>query len=164
MKEGQPAGSAPSAVVLRAALYDVTVGAESLLGELVYVHETRNLEDSLRNAPQHMEALNKSLRFANGLLRGERHEIITVLVLSTSHVKRETMELIESEGADTATAVSRYGAFKHVPSAHYEQDCLEDEPEELRAIYAYCREHGFEWFRLDADGPCIEALPTYEWR
>lgn len=97
-------------------------------------------------------------------LAGEpEHEVMRVLVLSIAHVQQHTMELIESEGADTATAVSRYGVFKHVPDKEYERECLEDEPKELRAIYAYCRTHGFEWIRLDSDGPTVEGLPVYEW-
>lgn len=86
-------------------------------------------------------------------------EIDTMLVLSTSHLSRETTNLVESETADTLTwgpSFTRdqgwiWHANQSVP------------PADLDACLKLAHDAGCVWVMFDCDGPVVEGLAVYEW-
>lgn len=158
MRQKEHSNQAPSPLMLRAALYDLTVRAEAVRAELVRVQETRDVDESLRTAAQQLDSLDKTLRLANGLLRGERHEIMTALVLSSAHLTRRTMEELEA-AEDRARLVWQHGVIVFVPT---DERTWAEERQDLAAVFAYARAHGFDWVRFDVDGPTVAKLPDYE--
>ena len=91
------------------------------------------------------------------LARGEKHEIMIVLVLSTAHLTQRTLEELEA-AEDRARLVWQHGVIVFVPETN------DEEREDLAKVFDYCRDQGFDWVRFDSDSPQLEGLPVYEWR
>lgn len=83
--------------------------------------------------------------------------------ISTAHLPEHV-----DAALDTAEGVEAYatefGWFVYVPE--FELDRLAREhgwPVDLVTIMKCARDNGSAWIRLDADGPMIEDLPTFDW-
>jgi hypothetical protein len=95
--------------------------------------------------------------------------ILQYLDVSTSHVTRDTMQLLSwgtlPLGMPAMTVASyEYGAFVSVPEelalASPEGQAL---PADLLEVLQAARTLGCDVVRLDADGAQMDALPTYLW-
>lgn len=152
---------APSALDLRAALYDLTLAAEHADAALEEAAKGRGHGPGSRVALA-MAQLRRIIPHANGLLRGEQHERTIALCLSTAHIHPGTMENLEVNAQEGGpTWASQHGAFVFVPKPDEEDEHRE---QDLMAVFAYARQHGYDWVRFDSDGPQVADLPTYEWK
>lgn len=87
-----------------------------------------------------------------------KHDIQTVLRLSTAHVTQETCDLACSNAIPAAlTAGYEEGFFCYV------HDSLEDIPEDLVTCIEYARKLGCTWLGFDRDAPKYNDLPFYDW-
>lgn len=88
--------------------------------------------------------------------------IHTYLDLSTGHVTKDEMDAIDHSVGDALPVVATYkfGAFLHVP----DDDCEDLAPyPAVRAVVELARSLGVTLVRLDADGPEVPGLKTYDW-
>ena len=96
-------------------------------------------------------------------------DIEPMLVISTAHVTKETADAlprghIDMESPDDipewgpAFARNEGWLFYVGDVNHYETA-----PPELRACVQYARSLGCTWMMLDADGPVVGALESWEW-
>lgn len=79
------------------------------------------------------------------------------LVLSTAHVSPATGAILDGESLPFTVWRSEFGW--NVATAH-DRDGL---PDDLRAVLGFARARGFDWVRIDCNGPEVEALPRFEW-
>jgi hypothetical protein len=90
-------------------------------------------------------------------------QIDKVPLLSTGHLTENTYDrLQETEGEELGISiVARYdeGCFVYVGDDNVD----ETTPEDLAAVFAWAKEQGFYWVRIDRDGDTVEGLQTYEW-
>lgn len=88
-------------------------------------------------------------------------EVMRVLVLSTGHVKPETMNVLESR--DCEWPPTYRGEFGIIVWAAMERGNPDNDtlPPDLQTVVDFAIDHGCEWVRLDADGPIINALPDH---
>jgi hypothetical protein len=96
--------------------------------------------------------------------------VMRVPVLGTSHMKEDTaanladMFMIGQNVYALDVAPYRFGCFLHVPDTDEPPETAEEPiPEDLLAIFAWCRKERIEWVRLDRDGDVIADLPVYDW-
>lgn len=103
--------------------------------------------------------------------------IHTCLDLSTGHLTRRTMGLLDSflpenhvskleEWGWPAMTIATYdhGCFVTVPEHdHTSIDQREALPRDLRDVLVYAQLLGIPLLRFDSDGDVIDGLPTYEW-
>lgn len=85
-------------------------------------------------------------------------EIDTMLVLSTSHLSRATIDLVE-ESADALTWGPSF-TRNHGWIWHASQTVP---PADLDTCLKLAHDAGCAWVMFDADGPVVEGLGTYEW-
>jgi hypothetical protein len=95
-------------------------------------------------------------------------QVLPYLDLSTCHVQQSTMAWLEdAKPGFMSIANYDYGAFVTVPPTpdelaedfgHYDEM-----PEDLATVLMRAQEMGCYLVRLDADGPTLEGLPTYDW-
>ncbi len=96
------------------------------------------------------------------------------LDLSTAHVSRETMDLLEAVGfartdgtpydGSLSVKADLYGCFVHVPEAELEETLTDgDLPGDLQATFKLARENGCDYVLFDADGPAHPDLEVFEW-
>jgi hypothetical protein len=93
-------------------------------------------------------------------------EINRTLVVSTCHVKQETMEFLSDDCSEWVVYPYAEGAMMYVPPAYVEEE--HDKPlrligEELIEIVRAAIELGVKYIQFDCDGPVYEELPCYEW-
>jgi hypothetical protein len=84
-----------------------------------------------------------------------------VPVISTGHLSAAVAKQLEDLGDNnpwTSCASYLEGFFLYAQS-----EPEPDTPESLKAIFAWVREQGAEWVRLDCDGDAIDELPQYDW-
>ncbi len=90
----------------------------------------------------------------------------------TNHVSLQTASWLDEQGELAANY--QPGADVEHPAIHIgkhvygwffyaDEEPSEDWPEDIRRLMIEARKHGCEYVMLDADGPEIEALPTYDW-
>lgn len=100
-------------------------------------------------------------------IRREDLEILSVLVVSTSHLTAE-------EGTGGLEDHALRGIYTSVRHDHAFEIVLWDDPmpaymqstppsEGLAGVIAVARAHGIERIRFDADGPVLDGLPIYNW-
>lgn len=86
-------------------------------------------------------------------------ETMTMPVLSTGHLKEETVRNISIlMGNSTIVAEYEYGFFIYVT-----EDQMDDWPEDLETVAQLVRNAGYTWIRFDSAGDMLENLPTYDW-
>ena len=97
---------------------------------------------------------------------GQTPEVDRTMTLSTAHVS-----------AKTATALARNGEENEIPLAVYPKaqfgwfvylngnsdDDIADLPDDLRDCVRFAKANDCSILCLDADGPILNVLPTYEW-
>lgn len=93
-----------------------------------------------------------------------------VPVISTGHLTHATTRLLERLGDDNPWsyfASYRDGHMIRVPSVEIPlQDMSPNDPplpDDLKALWAWAREQGVNWVRLDMDADQIDDLPFYNW-
>src|SRR4051812_23741863 len=96
-------------------------------------------------------------------------EIHKMLVISTSHVSRETARLIDypvKRGASSASlgipvtfGKGKYGWFVRVPEGEPDWQC----PSDLKHVLAFARRHRCEWIMFDQDADVLPELPAFDW-
>lgn len=91
----------------------------------------------------------------------DKLEIRKVLVLSTAHAKRNTLEV----ATKNFIAKGVYETYFYVGDAGDVTaiEDPEDYPPDLYRCLLLAREHGCDEVKFDSDGPVIKGLPTYEW-
>lgn len=97
--------------------------------------------------------------------------IATYLDLSTSHVSRKTMELLETmtsrdrlgSGWPAMTVANyEYGCFITVPGTDADES-MQALPDDLCTLLTHARRLAVSLVRLDADGDVTYQLPIYDW-
>ena len=95
----------------------------------------------------------------------DKMEIHKMLTLSTAHIDQKTCDLLTRATEDPITVgipvyeKKSYGWFipvnNHIPNGSTRPltNCI------VAALAAKC-----DWLCLDADGPVIADIPTYEWK
>lgn len=100
-------------------------------------------------------------------IRREDLEILSVLVVSTSHLTADegTGGLEEAPFPGCyATLADDYAFEIKLWNDPSEADVCESKPSEgLAGVIAVARAHGIERIRFDADGPVLDGIPTYNW-
>jgi hypothetical protein len=93
-----------------------------------------------------------------------QREIVHVPVISTGHLPHSVYEDLEEaiSSRERAGAVWQHGAWVFVPEDDPDNGSEDDAPE-LRAVFAWCRERGFDWVRFDQDADAVDGLPTWDW-
>lgn len=120
--------------------------------------------DIFTDAPEYQERIQRVRTWiSNGraLLKGSDGglEIMHAPVISTWHIRRETLEAIQQ--SDSAIRMTwEHGALVFVP----DDIEPEKEPADLLILYTWATSLGFHWVRLDSAGPVVPGLQTYEWR
>lgn len=92
-------------------------------------------------------------------------EVMKVPVLSTAHVSEKTRDMFDSGSPQWVSHCAKYdfGWFISIPTEEFECT-LEPKPtDDLVALFAWARKHGFGWLRLDSDGSLVSDLPTHDW-
>lgn len=89
--------------------------------------------------------------------------IYQYLDLSTSHISKETMDLLSTGNKYLGITIAtyEYGAFISVPD--FTEDSPEDLPEDLKNILMHANDLGCFVVRLDSDGNFANGLPVYDW-
>jgi hypothetical protein len=93
-----------------------------------------------------------------------------VLVLSTAHLRRPTLDLFGEQDFKTPLSFSLpliaehgYGFYLHViQDADDLRDQLADQPADVGHVLRLAHRHGFAEVKLDSDGDPIADLPSYE--
>lgn len=89
--------------------------------------------------------------------------IYQYLDLSTSHISKETMDLLTTgtKYLGITIATYEYGAFISVPdfTEHFPADL----PEDLKSILMHANDLGCFVVRLDSDGNLANGLLVYDW-
>lgn len=83
-----------------------------------------------------------------------KHEIVTMMVLSTAHVSATTAKLLDDLTLESAFRRDDGWIF-------YVGNGPTDAPVDLEAVLAYARRLGCVWVMLDSDGPIMSDLPNY---
>ena len=91
-------------------------------------------------------------------------EIIQVWVLSTVHLRKETVKKLEGPDAQWTSYDYEEGMFVYIPQE------LDEFAAEIRAVgeelFELMRSAyglGVKYIQFDCDGPTHEELPEYEW-
>lgn len=98
-------------------------------------------------------------------------EIRSLLVLSTAHVKQETMEWLDGCDCLPCIASHAFGVYLWVPQADelaavwhdWQESSGGTMPGDLREVLRFAAEQGADEVKLDSDGPVVEGLATYDW-
>lgn len=97
-------------------------------------------------------------------------EINKELVLSTSHLKKSTLEKFFTEcfvKENDFSADENNVRFHVEICLNWNNDCREgsevDFPSELLNLLKLAESHGCKWLVLDCDGDQVEGLPTFGW-
>ncbi len=94
--------------------------------------------------------------------------------LSTGHVSREEMEVLEARDdfadppvIDVLPRVipHRHGAWVNVPAASDDEHgaIRAKQFPSIQAVITYARAQGASWINLDAAGDTVDELPEYSW-
>lgn len=96
-------------------------------------------------------------------------EIHRMLVISTSHVSRETARLIDhhvEQGVSSASlgipvtfGKGDYGWFVNVPEGELDWQC----PSDLKDVLTFARCHKCEWIMFDRDADVLPYPPAFDW-
>lgn len=89
-------------------------------------------------------------------------EIEKTLVVSTGHMTEQDDKLLYHE-KNILNHRDECWVVIHLGST---QDCtLEEYSSSFREMIAFASSHeeGFQYLKLDADGPILEGFPTYDW-
>lgn len=89
-------------------------------------------------------------------------EVLTMLVLSTAHLRESTCCTWMRNHCTAAHEKPGVGWFVYVcdnPS----HDTAEYVPNELLLCLEFARERGHEWIMFDCDGPLQDGLVVYDW-
>ncbi len=88
-------------------------------------------------------------------------EISRTLTISTAHISQGTARLIDMDAINIGF-YSRGESGYHITTVGWEE--YQDEmPGDMKACVKFAAEHGCDWLCLDADGPVVHGLPTYQW-
>jgi|TARA_R110001583_G_scaffold16234_36_gene66454 hypothetical protein len=95
----------------------------------------------------------------------EDFEIDKTLVYSTSHVKKEDIDLLSSDGTWRVTEHD-YGITIYVgdwfnPGAI--ESCLPKYSNELSLLVLFAVSLDCKYLKLDSDGPIYDMFPQYNW-
>ena len=100
----------------------------------------------------------------------EPFHIEGMMVISTGHVSETTMKALETSHLPIITKEwSAEGAVIYVPSDQEawnevaSDNSNSDVPDDIFACMCHARAHGCCWLLLDADGPKVEGLATFDW-
>lgn len=99
------------------------------------------------------------------LWKAESHELMEVPVISTAHITKEDREvLLKADPRDVIATF--YDSMAHIVHSLPDEPINEAFPpdrfsEAFRAMFLHFRKLGFEYVRLDAEGPVIPELPTF---
>ena len=87
-------------------------------------------------------------------------EIYKMLVLSTSHVSKETAKLLDRDNVGVVVyPKSEYGWF--IVATDWDEH--ENIPDDLQKCLELTEQLGCDWLCLDCDGKCVPELLTYKW-
>lgn len=94
--------------------------------------------------------------------------ILHIPMVSELHLEKDVRTELDAAARRSGTDNrSPYGLYA-APTMHgYFIACGdpsigdEDLPGSLEAILTWGRQSGYEWVRIDIDGPCVPGLPTY---
>lgn len=92
--------------------------------------------------------------------------IMQVPVLSTSHITKQTNELLTRQGDDNPwmhCAKYDQGYFISVPAASEFPSDVMAAPADLVEIWDWAREHNYAFVRVDVDGSICPDLTEYDW-
>lgn len=91
-------------------------------------------------------------------------EIISVWVLSTGHLRHETVKKLEGPDAEWTSYDYEEGLWVYVPQRLEEFAAeLQAVGEELFELMRTAIGLGVKYIQFDCDGPKHEELPYYEW-
>jgi len=100
-------------------------------------------------------------------------EILKFLYLSTCHLSKRSFDWVRRAAASNGDprcpglhiGSYAYGVFISVPSdiRDLTEIATMQCPGDLKSVLGYARSLGCELIRMDADAPCVDALPTYDW-
>lgn len=100
---------------------------------------------------------------------------LTYLDLSTGHLSKQTMELLERAGDRTQVATETakwpamtiaayaHGMFVTVPDPDVSYAQYGEMPSDLADVVHHAQVNGINLLRFDSDGDWIKGLPTFEW-
>lgn len=98
-------------------------------------------------------------------------EIARIMTISTSHIDKDTADLLDncvdmlSKGELTEvplTVIEKTG-YGWIICVTGTKDMAEELPKPLADCLKYADANGCAWIAIDADGPTMDDLPTYEW-
>ncbi len=92
--------------------------------------------------------------------------LMTVPVLSTTHVREEDLAWLEKEAAGNGgpwILCARISDIGFLVWAD-EDAGVPENPKAITDLCRWARAHGYDWFRLDCDAEVIDGLPVYEHR
>lgn len=103
----------------------------------------------------------------------EEQEVERVMVVSTSHVTKNDMDLLEKGETNVVAYNYEFGSFVVISvdfiSANFS---TEDMAKAIRKdgftgaflfLYTVAKAKGFQMIRLDCDGPVYDDLPKFDW-
>ena len=96
--------------------------------------------------------------------------ITKMLSVSTKHISKETSDWLGSQcllNAQVPTAYETGGVYAGATfygwTCYCHDDCLEEYPQDLVAVWEYARSKDCDWVNLDCDGEQHSQLEEYEW-
>lgn len=95
------------------------------------------------------------------------YEIQRTLVVSTSHISQEDATYLEQASTWPLSVVwlnYEYGWIIYLfKKDDYFQEVTQGAPQSIVSLMRLAIQLNCDWLRIDADGPEVPGLPTYEW-
>lgn len=93
------------------------------------------------------------------------------MTISTSHIDKDTADLLDncvdmlSEGElpEVPLTVIEKAGYGWIICVTGTEDMADELPKPLSDCLKYADNYGCAWLTIDADGPTMDDLPTYEW-
>lgn len=144
-------------------LGDVLVGVDSK-GEPRVLLSSGGFGDEQSHAFYPMRNAEKAVERFDEIEIEESAQIGWVMDCSTSHVSRETMEILcnasGSNKFERTVAAYEHGCFISISPGRESDEQL---PSDLRVVMEFARENSCGMLRLDADGASYRCLPEFDW-
>jgi len=89
--------------------------------------------------------------------------IVKMMDLSTAHITKETDAYLQEQAlADVGPESIVYAKGRWGYIVHIGEDTA-SLPDDLASLIKLCQSEGCSWLVLDADGPIVDDLPTWDW-